>query len=81
MSNESIQEIVNELETPYKNKFFILKELVNIIKQIQVIRNESAHGDSISIGDCKKIRKLLLGISSNSVLTQLIKTKDFLVSN
>jgi hypothetical protein len=81
LANESIQEIVNELETSYKNKFFILKELGNIIKQIQLIRNESAHGDSISIADCKKIRKLLLGISSNSVLTQLIKTKDFLVSN
>ena len=79
LTNETIQELTNELETSYKNKLFIIKELGNIIKQVQTIRNESAHGESISISDCKKIRKILLGIGKDSTLSQLIKTKDFLI--
>lgn len=78
ITNESVQVLINELQTSYSNKFFILKELSNIIKQVQIIRNESAHGESISISDCKKIRKILLGIGKDSVLSKLIKVKDFL---
>jgi len=55
--------------------FFSLQKLPNFIKKFQDLRNESVHGKSASLEDVVKLRKKVLGISSSSILIDLLNFK------
>ena len=70
------QEIKNEIYTHIKDpalRHFILKTIPNTIKLIQPIRNEAAHGEKITLQECKEIRNELVGIGQSGVLCDFIQ--------
>ena len=48
-------------------------KLKNAITTLQQVRNEAAHGGTISRTDCETVRSVLLGVGDESILTAVLK--------
>ena len=59
-------------------KPFILYNIPKFINTIQNIRNESVHGNTISLSECEHIRKEVVGIGQSGILNELLKYKKSL---
>lgn len=61
-----------------KLKFFILHDIIYHISKMQDIRNESVHGKSASLLDCKEIRKNIMGIGKSSIIVELNRNLKYI---
>lgn len=82
ITNPKIFTAYKECYGDYRKYAYLLNllkfELKEAINKIQTIRNEAAHGSSVSKQDCEVIRNIILGIGENGIVSSILRAKNFL---
>ena len=80
IKNYDIKNAINKHVGNATLRHFIFVSIPKSIQGIQSIRNESVHGESASLAEAVKVRKSLVGIGENGVLSDLIIHKKTLLN-
>lgn len=79
LSNPEIYNAYKSCFSDYRQHASLLTlltfKLKSAISTIQNIRNEAAHGGSISKQECSKVRNLILGVGEESIMIHILKCK------
>ena len=71
LRNYEIKSAINKDIYNNEVRNFISKSIPNFITAMQNVRNESVHGDSTPLHECKEIRIQVIGIGQSGILTDL----------
>jgi len=75
LKNNEVKRSVNEHLAVGVLRYFIFSEIPKAIYLVQSIRNESVHGEAASLENCVAMRKTVVGIGINGIISDLIINK------
>ena len=72
LNNQHIKKAINDHIKDFPLRYFIFATISKTINAVQPVRNEAAHGETTSLGECVALRSRVVGIGESGVLCELI---------